>query len=407
MGAPIMDRAVVLGGSMAGLLAARVLAEHVIDVRVVDRDDLRTSRGRRRGVPQARHIHALLPRGRQVLEELFPGLTAELIGAGVPVGDLLGDARLHLDGHRLRRAASGLTTLSLSRPLLEERVRSRVQRLTNVRFAEPCDVVGLTTSADRRRVTGVRLLRRADGSAEEVLDADVVIDAMGRGSRTPSWLETLGYRPPVEERITVDLGCTTRTYRIGPDALDGDWGSMQGPTPTRTRAASTTTPPAAWMPRGARSSGATSPSPGLEVPGPVGSASPVPTPRGCTRALPTTDGSRSRPCGSWRSSTRQRPCCARAWSGASSAGSGDRRGVGPAAPHRPARPCRGKNADPWRRTSHERRPDARRRAARADARRHQRHHRRLVAGQVEAGNRTVSSNSSLPRTTRSRSSSPA
>jgi 2-polyprenyl-6-methoxyphenol hydroxylase-like FAD-dependent oxidoreductase len=235
MGGGTTDRAVVLGGSMAGLLAARVLADHDLDVRVLDRDDLRTTRGQRRGVPQARHIHALLPRGRQILEELFPGLTAELIDAGAPVGDLLGDARLHLNGHRLRRAASGLTTLSLSRPLLEERVRSRVRRLANVSFAEPCDVVGFATSADRRRVTGVRLLRRADGSAEEVLDADVVIDAMGRGSRTPAWLASLGHQAPVEEHLTIDLGSTTRTYRMRPDALGGDWGSLQGPTPTSPR----------------------------------------------------------------------------------------------------------------------------------------------------------------------------
>jgi 2-polyprenyl-6-methoxyphenol hydroxylase-like FAD-dependent oxidoreductase len=228
-------RAVVLGGSIAGLLAARVLSERGFDVRVLDRDELVAAGGRRRGVPQARHIHALLPRGREILEELFPGITAALVADGAPGGDLLADTRLHLSGHRFRRAESGLPTLSCSRTFLEDHVRSRVRVLPNVTFADPCDVVGLTTSRDRGRVTGVRLLRRADGSAEEVLDADLVVDALGRGSRLPTWLEALGYGRVEEERITVDLGYATCRYRLPLDALDGDWGTLQGPTPQNPR----------------------------------------------------------------------------------------------------------------------------------------------------------------------------
>ena len=89
----------------------------------------------RRGAPQGRHIHALLARGQQVLEELFPGLTAELVACGAPVGDVLGDARLLFGGHRLARAEAGLVALSASRPLLEDRVRARVRALPGVRFA--------------------------------------------------------------------------------------------------------------------------------------------------------------------------------------------------------------------------------------------------------------------------------
>ena len=233
MGTPGDGRAVVVGGGIAGLLAARVLAEHDLDVRVLDRDDLEPGCGSepRRGVPQGRHIHALLPRGRQILEELFPGLTGQLVDAGAPSGDLLGDARVHLSGHRFARADAGLQTLSVSRPLLETSIRARVRELPNVTFAPRCDVLGLATTPDRQRVTGVRILRRADGSAEEVLGATLVIDAMGRGSRTPSWLRQLGYAQPPEERIEADLGYATRQYRLAPDVLGGDWGTLQGPTP--------------------------------------------------------------------------------------------------------------------------------------------------------------------------------
>jgi 2-polyprenyl-6-methoxyphenol hydroxylase-like FAD-dependent oxidoreductase len=230
-------RAVVVGGGIAGLLAARVLAERHFDVRVLDRDDLedRHGRGARRGVPQGRHIHALLPRGRQILEELFPGLTGQLVDAGAPSGDLLGGARLHLNGHRFARADADLTTVSVSRPCLEGILRVRVRELPNVTFAPACDVLGLATGPDRQRITGVRVLRRADGSAEEVLDSALVVDAMGRGSRTPSWLRQLSYRAPREERIVGDVGYATRHYRLAPDVLGGDWGTLQGPTANNPR----------------------------------------------------------------------------------------------------------------------------------------------------------------------------
>ena len=108
MGKQTGERAVVLGASMAGLLAARVLADAYAQVTVVDRDELPEASTHRRGVPQGRHVHGLLARGQQALEELFPGLTAELVAHGVPAGDLLADARLFLSGHRLRQAHTGL-----------------------------------------------------------------------------------------------------------------------------------------------------------------------------------------------------------------------------------------------------------------------------------------------------------
>jgi 2-polyprenyl-6-methoxyphenol hydroxylase-like FAD-dependent oxidoreductase len=214
---------------MAGLLAARVLAEQDAEVHVLDRDDLTDDGARRRGVPQGRHIHALLPRGRQVLDELFPGLSSELVSAGAPTGDLLGDARVYLGGHRLCRHDSHLTMVSVSRPFLEAHVRARVRQLPNVVFGPACDVLGLVGSAVR--CTGVRVVRRADGSAEEIVGADLVVDATGRGSRLPAWLEVLGSSPPIEDRIGVDLGYASRRYRLPSDALDGDVGTLQGPTP--------------------------------------------------------------------------------------------------------------------------------------------------------------------------------
>ena len=104
---------------------------------------------------------------------------------------MLRDAHLHFSGHRLQQGTSGLVLVSASRILLEDEVRRRVRDLTRVTFAQPSDVVGLTTLRGGERITGVRVLPRADGSAEEVHEAALVIDAAGRGSRAPAWLETL------------------------------------------------------------------------------------------------------------------------------------------------------------------------------------------------------------------------
>ncbi|HWD43116.1 MAG TPA: FAD-binding monooxygenase, partial [Actinomycetota bacterium] len=232
----IGNRAVVLGASMAGLLAARVLADAYGQVTVIDRDHLPETPMHRRGVPHGRHIHALLARGQQALEELVPGLTAELVNDGVPTGDMLADARLYLSGHRLRQLHTGLGLLCVSRPVLEGHMRARVRALPSVRFLDSCDVVGLATTPDGRRVTGARVLRRADGSAEELLGADLVVDASGRGSRAPVWLEALGYARPEAEQVRIGLGYATRTYRLPPDALQGDLAVVQAATPQHPRA---------------------------------------------------------------------------------------------------------------------------------------------------------------------------
>ncbi|MGC4847137.1 FAD-dependent oxidoreductase [Micromonospora sp. DT15] len=221
MSAQVGERAVVLGGSMAGLLAARVLADAYAEVVIVDRDRLTGVSTARRGVSQGRHVHGLLARGQQILDELFPGFTAEAVAAGVPTGDL-GELRWFFNGRPLAPASTGLTCVSAARPVLEQLVRQRVAELPAVRFAEERDIVGLTTTGDRRRVTGARVQGR-DGAAEETITADLVVDATGRGSRTPVWLEELGYSRPDEDRIRIDLTYTTRLYRLASDdVLKGD-----------------------------------------------------------------------------------------------------------------------------------------------------------------------------------------
>jgi 2-polyprenyl-6-methoxyphenol hydroxylase-like FAD-dependent oxidoreductase len=219
---PIGEHAVVLGASMAGLATARVLADAYERVTVLERDALPAAAAHRKGVPQSRHAHALLDRGRVALEELFPGLTDELVANGALSGDTQLEARWYNQGLRLCPGPSDLRAVAVSRPLLEGCVRERVRALPNVRVVDRCDAAGLAATPDGRRVHGVRVIRRADGSAEEVLGADLVVDATGRGSRSPAWLEELGYPRPAEEEVRIGVAYASRIYRRRPDHLDGD-----------------------------------------------------------------------------------------------------------------------------------------------------------------------------------------
>jgi 2-polyprenyl-6-methoxyphenol hydroxylase-like FAD-dependent oxidoreductase len=231
------QRAIVMGGSMAGLLAARVLAESFAEVLVVDRDELMGVTTARRGVPQGRHVHGLLARGQQILEELFPGFTAGAVATGIPTGDL-GELRWFFNGVRLKPSPTGLVCVSATRPVLESHVRARVSALPNVTLIEQTDIVGITTTRDNSRVTGVEIHRRAEGRAAEVLEADLVIDATGRGSRTPVWLDELGYGRPEEDRVKINVSYTTRSYRLADESiLNGDLSINSVSTPAAPRGA--------------------------------------------------------------------------------------------------------------------------------------------------------------------------
>ena len=225
------NRAVVLGGGMAGLLAARVLSEKYADVVVVDRDELTGVTGARKGVPHGRHAHCLVARGQQIYEELLPGLTQGMSDAGVTLGDFNGQIQWYFNGHKLAASDSGLICVSSGRPILEEHVRKHVQAIPNVRFLEQYDIVGLETTPDKTQVTGARIQRREQGSEPEVLSADLVVDITGRGSRMPAWLAELGYQEPPEDKIKVDLAYTTRHYRFKSNPFATDIAINQAGTP--------------------------------------------------------------------------------------------------------------------------------------------------------------------------------
>jgi 2-polyprenyl-6-methoxyphenol hydroxylase-like FAD-dependent oxidoreductase len=219
-----MTHAVVIGGSMGGLLATRVLTDHYDRVTLVERDVFPATGENRRGVPQGRHTHGLLASGSQVLERLFPGISEELIAGGAASGDIVGKGRWFNEGACHKQFSSGLVGLLMSRPFLEGTVRERVRQLHNIQIRENCTVDGLSSSGDNLRVTGITIVG-------EVLAADLVVDATGRGSHSPPWLEALGYQKPAEERVEIALGYTTRCFRRRSADLNGDVAVIIAPTP--------------------------------------------------------------------------------------------------------------------------------------------------------------------------------
>ena len=223
----IGERAVVLGASIGGLVAARVLTEAFPHVTLVERDELPEGAVPRRGVPQGHHTHALLGRGREALEELFPGLTDELLEYGARGADLQDDVRFYNDGHLLSRRPSGMRGVGLTRPLLEDRLRARVRGLPRVEVLTPAEGEPVMTGG---RVTGVRVHPGADGSASSVLEADLVVDATGRGSHTPAWLESAGFPRPAETTIELGVGYSTWIFPRRPADLAGDSGVLIGAT---------------------------------------------------------------------------------------------------------------------------------------------------------------------------------
>ncbi|MBO3748841.1 FAD-binding protein [Streptosporangiaceae bacterium NEAU-GS5] len=226
--------AVVLGASMGGLLAARALSETFEKVTLIERDRLPAEAENRRGVPQGRHVHVLLPRGSQILGSFFPGFADELVAAGVPLTQLARQIRFVVSGHRLARGHPGPTMLQPTRAVLEHAVRQRVTALANVSFIQEADVTGLTTKDGR--VTGARFTRRATGSEQQSVEADLVVDAMGRAGRSIQWVRELGYPAPPEERIKVGIRYVSLAMRTPENALGAERGVLVGPVPGRTRA---------------------------------------------------------------------------------------------------------------------------------------------------------------------------
>lgn len=207
-----MEHAVVIGGSMAGLLAARVLSNHFTRVTIVERDALHDYPETRKGQPQARHLHGLLAAGLQTMLSYFPDLRQALVAGGAVVGDMGETMNWYTHGGYRKPLHLGMEGALASRPYLELLIRERVQALPNVTIRERSAVRQLLMTPDRARVTGV-LVQPGDGQGAEAVPAELVIDCSGRGSRLPQWLREMGYPEAPETLVQVNVEYVSRFYR--------------------------------------------------------------------------------------------------------------------------------------------------------------------------------------------------
>ncbi|WP_226009994.1 FAD-dependent oxidoreductase [Halomicrobium salinisoli] len=213
--ADVGDRAVVVGGSIAGLLTARVLADGFDEVTILERDSLPDEPGARRGVPQGRHVHVLQEAGRATLEDLLPGFGEELISAGALMIDGLSDFRHHEQGDFLADGPRRVPMYCATRPLLEHLVRRRVTDADPVEVRAGCRRTDYLVDDATQTVEGV-VVRDDDGGVDDV-PADLVVDATGRTSQTPAWLEEHGYEPPDVDEVHIDVRYSTVRIERPPD----------------------------------------------------------------------------------------------------------------------------------------------------------------------------------------------
>jgi 2-polyprenyl-6-methoxyphenol hydroxylase-like FAD-dependent oxidoreductase len=216
------QHAIVIGGGMAGLLVVRVLSEHFERVTIIERDQFIDDAEPRKGVPQGRHVHTLLSRGAALLAEYFPDLFPTLAQDGsVPLS--ASDIRRYQLGVWITPVPSPVKALWQSRPFLEQHVRACLAVRNNVHVMDGCSVTRL--SANEERITGVVLRHRSGEQCEDELAADLVVDASGRGSRTPQWLASLGYGHVEESIVKIDVGYASRIYRC-PAQLPTEWKAL-------------------------------------------------------------------------------------------------------------------------------------------------------------------------------------
>lgn len=220
----INDHAIVIGASMAGLLAARVLVDHFGKVTLLERDQLPDIPEPRRGVPQARHAHAMLSGGFQVINDLFPEICEELKSAGAQEADAQANGNWYMEGGLLDRSPMGSYGVMCSRLLIEQVVRRRTLSLDSIELRQGSNVRDLII--EDGCAVGVR-------TEDDVIMADLVVDCSGRGSKAAKWLEGLGYPAPQAEEVEVQLVYTSRRFRRRND--DPTLFSVVPPTPAGKR----------------------------------------------------------------------------------------------------------------------------------------------------------------------------
>jgi 2-polyprenyl-6-methoxyphenol hydroxylase-like FAD-dependent oxidoreductase len=217
------DKAIVIGGGIAGLLAARILSGHFSKTIILEKDRYPKEKGPRNGTPQANHIHVFLVKGMQTIIDLFPGIEEKLLSQGGHKIDVISKAKFKFPTGWARNFNSGMNTIVCSRQLLEYTIRQEIlEKYSNIKIIENTRVVGLatTTNSEQKIITGVNVISRNGNNNDDyikkttTINANLVVDASGRRSETPIWFEKIGLEKPNETKINSFIGYAGRRVRI-------------------------------------------------------------------------------------------------------------------------------------------------------------------------------------------------
>ncbi|MBV8458122.1 MAG: hypothetical protein JO122_16070 [Acetobacteraceae bacterium] len=218
-------RAVVVGAGIGGLSMAGALAKYFEQVEIFERDRLTTSAASRSGTPQDRHLHGLLAGGLRALSEIFPGFEKDLAEAGAVSVRVAQDYQYERpDVGVLPRRDFGLSVLCASRPLMELVVRRRAEAIANVTLRPGCRVTEIVPASADAGVHGIWF--EAGQGLTETLEADLVVDASGRGALTLTLLDDLGWERPAVTEIGVDISYATAVVQIPANAVP-DWSFLK------------------------------------------------------------------------------------------------------------------------------------------------------------------------------------
>jgi 2-polyprenyl-6-methoxyphenol hydroxylase-like FAD-dependent oxidoreductase len=236
MNSPKGKSALVIGGSMAGLLTARILSNHFEKVTIIERDLMHNFPESRKGQPHTAHVHALHAKGLNIITTYFPDLLESMQSAGIPLIDPGESMRWYCYGGYRARFTFGMKAIPTSRPFLEWHIRQRVTALPNVTVKDGYAVEKLL-AGDNQQIRGLEIKKQGKNTGSETVMADLVVDSSGRGSRSPKWLEELGYHKPAESTVTCGTGYATRLYaRDVSKPGSGDWVFITPQAPRERRA---------------------------------------------------------------------------------------------------------------------------------------------------------------------------
>ena len=210
--------AIVIGASITGLMAAKVLSKYYSRVLILEKDEVGEEAVSRKGQPHTRHLHGLLPAGLNVMRSYFPDLLEELEQGGANIVDFAGGMHWFTHGGYRKSFHIGMPSVSASRPLLEKTIRKNVLKEPGIELKDRTQVLKLFYDPKSKSVKGLEI-QHLDEKESAIVHCDMTVDCSGRGSRSFQWLNQMGYEVPSVSEVKVNVGYATRIFEQKPDDL--------------------------------------------------------------------------------------------------------------------------------------------------------------------------------------------